>query len=389
MKVLILEDSDKKYEDIKKTLLDEIPDCIVERSEDFVTFCRLSNSKEYDLVVTDLLVPTRKNAEVIDITEDVIQAIRDIECINFSTPVIAITSYNDVAEQNYEKFNRLDINIVNYNEDNSLWKDAFLLKARNSIPPDTYDFVIFCALEKEAEAYNHIGCEIGPSFCVNGMDCRKISIGTQNGIVVVAPRMGLVNAAITCTRAIDTFNPGLICMSGICAGISGKSKIYDVIISEMCHQHDSGKWTQDGFIPTPYSVQLHPSTQMAIRQAIGEPSFIGTIKDGLVLTKSEYPSDSEALEFSIMISPTSSGSSVIASESVLESIREQHLKQTSFEMESYALYESARQAINSKIRYFSAKSVVDNGNEMKSDHYHRVACLISAKTVYNLISRDI
>ncbi|MBF4265150.1 nucleoside phosphorylase, partial [Vibrio anguillarum] len=35
--------------------------------------------------------------------------------------------------------------------------------------------------------------------------------------------------------------------------------------------------------------------------------------------------------------------------------------------------------------YFSAKSVVDNGNTSKGDEYHRVAALISAKAVYGLI----
>lgn len=53
-------------------------------------------------------------------------------------------------------------------------------------------------------------------------------------------------------------------------------------------------------------------------------------------------------------------------------------------MESYALYEAARRS-PLKPNYFSAKSVVDNGNTNKGDEYHRVAALISAKAVYGLI----
>ena len=57
-------------------------------------------------------------------------------------------------------------------------------------------------------------------------------------------------------------------------------------------------------------------------------------------------------------------------------------------MESYALYEAARQSLERPL-FFSAKAVVDNGNSSKGDEYHRVAAILSAKTVYEIISRGI
>lgn len=390
MNVLILEDDDTKYSHVESTLMAEIPDCKIKRGEYFSKFVIDSSKEKFDLIVTDLLVPLQKDArEAQDVTQEIISTIRDIESPNFSTPVIAITGFHDVAEQNYETFNRLDINIIHYLEDSADWKEAFLLKVRNNIPTKTYDFVILCALEKEAEAFKTLDYNVGPTHCSQGMNCRTLDINGKKGVIVVPPRMGLVNAAITSSRAIDIFSPELICMSGICAGIEGKANIYDVIISEMCHQHDSGKWTSEGFIPEPYAVQIPHMTNVAINQLIRKSNFKKTIEDGIVLKKSEHPTDSDELNFDILIAATSSGSAVIASDTILEGIAAQHRKHTSFEMESYALYEAARQSSNKDLRYFSAKSVVDNGNELKSDHFHRVACLLSAKTVYNLISKGI
>lgn len=390
MKVLVLEDNNDKYENIKGILDRELLNCTVERCSYYSEFVRLSCSEKYNFVVTDLLVPMQKNSiEAVNVTEEVIGTIRDTDCINFSTPVIAITSFNDVAEQNYEKFNRLDINIVNYKEGEIGWENAFINKAKTCIPPVTYDFIIFCALEKEAEAFLQLDYNVGNAHIFNGLNCRTISIDNKSGVIVTPPRMGLVNAAITCTRAIESFRPKLICMSGICAGIAGQSNIYDVIISEMCHQHDSGKWTTDGFVSIPYSVQLLPQTLLDIKKILSVNEFHDRIKDGIVLKKDEFPGAAQELEFCIRVTPTSSGSSVIASESALTSIKEQHSKQASFEMESYALYESARQAPGNNLRYFSAKSVVDNGDELKSDKFHRVACLLSAKTVYELIRENV
>ena len=68
-------------------------------------------------------------------------------------------------------------------------------------------------------------------------------------------------------------------MSGICAGIEGKVNIYDVVISSMCHQHDSGKWTSEGFIPELYTVPLLHQTQVDINLLIQEDSFKNDIKN--------------------------------------------------------------------------------------------------------------
>nr|MBF4290891.1 nucleoside phosphorylase [Vibrio anguillarum] len=217
-----------------------------------------------------------------------------------------------------------------------------------------------------------------------GLNCQDIMIDGHSGIIIVPPRMGLVNTSIVSARAIDLFEPKIICMSGICAGIEGKANIYDIVIPSQCDQHDAGKWSSEGFVPESYSIPLIHDTEVAINRIVKEKSFIDEISCDVLLQGSEMIDDSSSLDVKIYTATTSSGSSVIADETMLDHVTAQHRKKTAFEMESYALYEAARRS-PLKPNYFSAKSVVDNGNTSKGDEYHRVAALISAKAVYGLI----
>ena len=85
--------------------------------------------------------------------------------------------------------------------------------------------------------------------------------------------MGLVDAAITSSRAIEVFQPDLICMSGICAGIKDEVNIYDLVIPDICYQHDSGKWTVEGLTSEPYSVQLDNEVSLRLKSIINIHNF--------------------------------------------------------------------------------------------------------------------
>ncbi|HCM9227723.1 hypothetical protein L8T14_22790 [Enterobacter bugandensis] len=80
----------------------------------------------------------------------------------------------------------------------------------------------------------------------------------------------------------------------------------------------------------------------------------------------------------------SSDSAVIADENMNEIVKKQHRKMTAFEMESFSVYESARLS-ETNVDFFSAKCVVDDGGINKSDNFHRLACIISAKAVCEII----
>lgn len=386
MKILLLEDQDCKYEAIESVIKDVDTSIEIVRVKFFCKFISEINREFYDLIISDLLVPLFEDSlDTSDTTQQMIEECRDHKCKNFRTPIIALTQFDSTAEENFKDLNRKDIVVITYDETNDAWKGSLSDKILKTIPEKSYDFIIFCALKKEADAYDVLGyTNSDDEKIISSLKCKEIQISNRNGIVITLPRMGLVTAAITVTKAIEKFKPKIVSMSGICAGIDGKADIYDVIVPNICHQHDSGKWTTSGFIPELYDVPLQHSVELKIDHIINNKSFIKTIAEDIHLSRSEFPDDKEKLEFKVLLAPTSSGSAVVADDEMNREIIEQHRRKTAFEMESYALYEAARVSQIAPA-FFSAKSVVDNGTNNKGDNYHRVACLLSAKVVYEII----
>ncbi|HIF9529887.1 TPA: nucleoside phosphorylase [Photobacterium damselae] len=390
MKVLVVEDSPQKLSEIKTVLNGIEFDIEVTECNSIIKFNTEITREKFDLVVVDLVLPIFAHTGEVprDVTSRIIEQIRDYESKNCTTPVIAITQFSNSAESNFCDLNKYDINVITYEQGTDEWKLAFVRKIKSCIPKITYDFIIVCALEKEAAAYIEAGYTEPKTSIKYGLSCQDITIEGHKGLIIVPPRMGLVNTSIVSARAIDLFEPKIICMSGICAGIEGNANIYDIVIPSQCDQHDAGKWTSNGFVAESYSIPLIHDTEITINRIIKQGEFIDSVSQGVHLSECEMVDGSSTLDVKIYTATTSSGSSVIADEKMLGQITSQHRKKTAFEMESYALYEAARRS-PLKPNYFSAKSVVDNGNTNKGDEYHRVASLISAKAVYGLIKEFI
>lgn len=385
MKILVLEDDDKKFGEMAEVLVRASPDAEIIRSRVFQCFLKNTAGQKFDLIVVDLLAPQFDiSGEAVDLTEQILDAVRLHDTKNFRTPVIAVTRYDEKAGENFRSLNMADVTIITYDVGRK-WCDSLIEKTQSSIPQQSYPFVIVCALYKELDGFKEADCELGETRVVNGLECREITIKDNKGLLVVCQRMGLVNASITASLAIELFRPKLICMSGICAGIDKKANIYDVIIPEICHQHDFGKWTSTGFEPEPYSVQIPQELLLKVRAKIMDPNFASGIAGGLSLDKDEFPPNANKFSFEIKMAPASSGSAVVAHEDMVEVIKNQHRKMTAFEMESFAVYEAARLSRHQPM-YFSAKCVVDDGGAGKGDSFHRVACILSARTVCKLIA---
>ncbi|MDB5791438.1 MAG: putative nucleoside phosphorylase family [Massilia sp.] len=389
MKILVLEDDAKKKDNVLQQIKLACPDVRVETVSNFVAYTKKISVEKFDLIIVDLVVPTFSDDDpAMDMTDQIVINSRDLECPNFRTPMVALTSFDEKAEENFKDLNLKDITIVTFDEEHGNWKESIRGKVASCIPPINYEFVILCALPKEADAFMHAGYAVGERRVVNGLTCRELQVGTRIGVIVTAPRMGLVSAAVTSAQAIEIFKPRLICMSGISAGVHGKAKIYDVVIPDICHQNDAGKWTDNGFELEPYSVQLEHALKLEIEKIIADGSYKSAVSAGIVLQRDEFPEGTNSLEFSVYCAPASSGSAVVAEEGLAASLKSQHRKLSAFEMEAFALYEASRLSV-SKPLFFSAKAVVDNGTASKGDDYHRVACVLSARAVYELLSRGV
>lgn len=380
MKILLLEDDDNKRAAIASAVREVTPQAEIIETTNWLNYVQLVNKTKFDMILLDLLVPrSAKDPQVEDHSTQLIEATRSFESRSFRTPAIVITRYLAESEDFLRDLNHVDINVISF-DDSGKWKDALKIKLLAAEPKPHYPFVIVCALAKEAEAYAAIGYAVGELKTVSELMCREITIGSTKGVIVQAPRMGLVTGAVIATLAIERFDPRLVCMSGICGGIPGSAEIYDVLISEVCHQHDVGKWSDTGFKAEHYDIQVRADVRNRLEELTSSAAVKQKMIGNLKPRKSEFPDGVEEIQPELKLVATSSGSAVLAQEGKTSSLASGQRKLAGFDMEVFAVYEAARLSLHNPA-VFSAKAVVDDGGKNKGDKFHRIGCLLSAQFV--------
>lgn len=389
MKILVLEDECKKFEDIRAHVMEIIPDATIQREHNWMDYTRAVANNKFDLILLDLIVPrSPRDSTVEDHHASLVETTRDHHSKSFRTPAIVLTKHSMDEGDFVHDLNLVDINVIPYN-DHGKWRDALTIKLLAAQPPKKFDIVIVCALEKEADAFEGLTDTWGQVTTISGLVCREVQIGGYKAVIVRAQRMGLVASAVTAAFALDRFEPRLICMSGICGGIAGESKIYDLLVTRSCHQHDAGKWGSKGFKSEHYDVQIEPDVYNKLLEISANNAIVQSLNSGLDPAKSEVPNDLERISFNIIPDAiTSSGSAVLAEKGKTSSLAVGQRKLAGFDMEVYSVYEAARYA---RIRtvFFAAKAVVDDGSVNKGDSFHRIGCLVSARFVVAAIRAGI
>lgn len=389
MKILILEDENGKYDEIQSEILQIIPEAEIQRERNWCDYTREIAKTKFDLILLDLVVPrSRKDDTVEDHSDQLVSATRDYESKSFRTPAVVLTRYTEDLGGSVYDLNAVDINVIPFNG-HGKWKEALKLKLFAAQPKKKYEFVIVCALDKEIDAFEGLTDTWGALKTISGLVCREVQIGAYSGVIVRAHRMGLVAAAVVATMALERFEPRLICMSGICGGIPGESEIYDLLVTQACHQHDAGKWSNNGFKSEHYAVQLDVDVHNKLLELCSNAGLTDSLVEGIKPGKSELPDEMEWLTCNVKADvPTSSGSAVMAEDGKTSSLASGQRKLAGFDMEIYSIYEAARHAVN-KPAYFAAKAVVDDGGMNKGDKFHRIGCLLSAKFVVKAIRAGI
>lgn len=389
MKILILEDEDSKYEEIQAEIHQVIPDAEIQRERNWYSYTIAISQKKFDLILLDLLVPRSGRDDTIENHyAQLVETTRGYESQSFLTPAIVLTRHTDKSEEFVYDLNKVDINVISYNGQGE-WREALRLKLLAAQPKKKYEFVIVCALDKEIDAFKDLTDTFEPFKTVSGLSCREVSIGEYKGVIVRPQRMGLVAAAVVASMALERFEPRLICMSGICGGIPGESGIYDLLVTQSCHQHDSGKWSNEGFKSEHYDIQVEVGVHNQLIELCSDTGLQEYLLEGLNAGKSELPNEMEWLTCSVKPNAlTSSGSAVIAEDGKTSSLIIGQRKLAGFDMEIYSVYEAARYAVN-KPAFFAAKTVVDDGGKNKGDKFHRIGCLLSAKFIVKAIRAGI
>ncbi len=267
----------------------------------------------------------------------------------------------------------------------------------NDVPPYKndgktyhYDVGVVCALDEELNALLTLDCSwtqvsvkhdpaIYYEGTINVEDYQLKIIATS------APRMGMTPSAVISSKMISSFRPRILTMTGICAGVRGKTKLGDILIADPCFEWGGGKWCSDGnggltLKSAPYPWRTDESLRAILQSIKNDSDFLESVY-------SAYQGKRPENKPEVHIDAMASGSSVLESTEMVEKIKHQHKNLIGLEMESYAVYTASALAETPKPLCITMKSVCDFGDETKSDGYHDYACFTSARVFYEFMTK--
>ncbi|MNS41255.1 5'-methylthioadenosine/S-adenosylhomocysteine nucleosidase [compost metagenome] len=379
--VLIVEDEDGKRDKVAAEIADFFgKDAILEFSDTFADATQRIIKTKYDLIIVDLLLPRRKgDKDPVDVSEEIIDHLANSD-VNRMTTVVAISRFGDVVTQRRGEFAKAGIFLINYSHADE-WKSCLRVCMQRVEFNTVYDFVVVCALEIERSAFQgvtHKDFEYGELATLQGLDVRELRIGDLRGVCVLQPRMGLVDASIITARALDAFNPKLICMAGICGGFSDEVNLGALLISDITWEHQAGKWNGSKFEIRSYHESIGNDTRTILSQMIQ--------RDQKLTTLASKPHEIQVPTEGAYIRPTVSGSAVIASADYAQAITTQHGKVAGVDMEVYGVHRAA--ALHGQpVICFAAKTVVDHADEAKDSKLQQAGAILSARFVIQAIAK--
>ena len=355
MRVLIIEDADEKFEKILEVAKAAYPDIDIVRAAYQGEAHRRLEQQYFDVIILDILIPPVKGAIPYDYGSGLLKEVERSK-YNRDAYIIALTAYEDAHNKHFDAFFERGVLCIKYDEFGDNWKNALHNSLRRTRTRRNEDFLIFCALEQEREAFYCEGFGDIERLNIGGIDATPLWMGSKHGLVIVPPRIGLIDASVVATVATKMFRPKLFAITGICGGYVENCRIGQLIVGSTCWEHQSGKLTPSGHQIEPYQWSMNEDVRLALRQMCLNENVDDLLYDGLVLE------DIDSMD--PKFAPIVSGSAIIADADIVKKIVAQHRKTTGIDMEMYGVLRSV-ELVDPSVVCFGAKTVVDFADKQK------------------------
>jgi adenosylhomocysteine nucleosidase len=372
MKVCVFEDVDVKFQSIAQHLTNH--GVMV---ADIVRVAVLSEAlskllTKYDLIVVDLMMPFVSDGPAQFAGGDIANLLETAG--GFSAEVVVITEYPQSSVEAVQAFARRGCVTTDFARE-EVWKAALVSLLAKIEDKRCYDFIGICSVDVELDGILRAGKFAPKRVTRDKLTYEEVRYEGHFGALVQLPRMGLVNAAAATSMILEKYRPKIMFMSGICGG-TGDGKMGRLLISEMCWEYQSGKWTDSGFEHEPYQEKLDGDVRADLKSMIASKKLLRRLESGLgdaVKPSKSYPP---------MLSIFTSGSAVVAKGALMSMIKKQHRKVSGLDMEIFAFFAAARMASHTP-KLFAAKAVVDRADRQKSDKLHRYSSHVSGAFCLN------
>ena len=246
-------------------------------------------------------------------------------------------------------------------------------------PADQFaDIVIITGLAKELEWFSKtIGVQFTRTARQGTSYLRGIHRVGDREISIVAVRQldkGLTSAAVTTTKAICLWQPSVVVMTGICAGVEQSVALGDLVVATQCFEHSSGQLVDGEIVPLQNRISLEPWFLDYLMSISDSPECPMTVQGG-------YPGPL-AKDFAMRIhyGPMACGPLVVKDPKYMNKLRSHEHSLLAVDMESYgvALAASMCSTPARTVHAVIVKGVVDFADGAKNDDWHDYAAYASA-----------
>lgn len=386
MNILILDDSHEKVALIAKTIKSSGLIANITHETNVTSARQRLRSNYFDLLLIDIQIPDTAGAtlnrmgglEFFDI------ATQDLKA-KIPAEILFVTSEDSLVSEAQAEVERRGSSLCAISKAQVGWDQMLIGKiqiaskrAKRNI--ENADIAIITALESELDAvlsldykWDKFRIDSDPTLYYRG----KFSSGGIERVVVAASAMrkGMAASAAVATKLVLKFRPKILAMTGICAGVRGKTNLGDVIVGSPTWDWGSGKHAEDKsgspvFKLSPKQSDLSNGLSVLCSEVGRSQEFKSRVR---AQWQKKFP---EGI-FNCHIGPMASGASVIANESIAKSIVEQNRDVIGIEMEAFAVMVAAEYATATPLIAIAIKSVCDFADSHKEDFWQEYAAYTS------------
>jgi nucleoside phosphorylase len=212
---------------------------------------------------------------------------------------------------------------------------------------------------------------------------RSVTLVTQRQL-----DKGLTTAAVTATKAICLWQPKMVLMTGICAGIPGAVELGDLIVATQCFEHSAGQRIDGDIVPAQNRVPIKSWLLDFLMSIIDSSGLDSKIQAGFA------QSLPNSCRTRIHYGSMACGPYVVKDSSYMEMLKAREYTLMGLDMESYGVALAAEMCstpVNSVLALI-IKGVCDFADSGKGDDWHDYCSYASAALAIALLeeamSRD-
>ncbi|MEO0660205.1 MAG: trypsin-like peptidase domain-containing protein [Planctomycetota bacterium] len=254
-------------------------------------------------------------------------------------------------------------------------------RASESKPTDPR-IVILAALDEELRYLFGLDCDWSkPTLHRDGTTYRTGSIDQKHEVVAVAVgAMGLTAMAIATAKVLKEWEPDIVALIGVCAGMKEQGVgLGDIIVGSHAFHYQIGKYYAGEIARDLKNENVDDQLIPIVEHFRNQPGFLSGIRDS---APQGMGVPAKALE--LHIGPIGSADLVVADSQKAMEASASDRKLVAIDMESYAFLRAAKLA---NVRWaIIAKSVVDFADANKNDEIREYAKYTSTQFVHRFIA---